>query len=114
MLNPVATTSKLLCQTTRSSLSMPPHIQGSYSLSLASGRLERVRASEGPCNGATLICGRFEGVDQRVLDHFEIEEVSLGDYVLTGGEIAAQAVIDSTVRLLPGVLGNAACIVVAG
>jgi tRNA (guanine37-N1)-methyltransferase len=58
--------------------------------------------------GVTLICGRFEGVDQRVLDHHEVEELSLGDFVLTGGEIAAQAVLDATVRLLPGVLGNAA------
>jgi tRNA (guanine37-N1)-methyltransferase len=58
--------------------------------------------------GMTLLCGRFEGVDQRVLDHHEIEEISLGDFVLTGGEIAAQAVLDATVRLLPGVLGNAA------
>ena len=53
------------------------------------------------------MCGRFEGVDQRVLDHWEIEEVSLGDFVLTGGEIAAQAMLDATVRLIPGVLGNA-------
>lgn len=58
-------------------------------------------------DGVTLICGRFEGVDQRVLDRFAIEEVSLGDFVMTGGEIAAQAMIDATVRLLPGVLGNA-------
>ncbi|WGH80007.1 tRNA (guanosine(37)-N1)-methyltransferase TrmD [Jannaschia ovalis] len=58
--------------------------------------------------GVTLLCGRFEGVDQRVLDHFEMAEVSLGDFVLTGGEIAAQAVLDATVRLLPGVLGNQA------
>lgn len=57
--------------------------------------------------GVTLLCGRFEGVDQRVLDHFAVEEISLGDFVLTGGEIAAQAMIDATVRLLPGVLGNA-------
>ena len=57
--------------------------------------------------GITMLCGRFEGVDQRVLDHYAIEEVSLGDFVLTGGEIAAQAMIDATVRLLPGVLGNA-------
>lgn len=56
--------------------------------------------------GITLLCGRFEGVDQRVIDHFGIEEVSLGDFVLTGGEIAAQALIDATVRLIPRVLGN--------
>jgi tRNA (guanine37-N1)-methyltransferase len=58
--------------------------------------------------GVTLLCGRFEGVDQRVIDHFALEEISLGDFVLTGGEIAAQAVLDATVRLIPGVLGNAA------
>lgn len=60
------------------------------------------------CDGVTLLCGRFEGVDQRLLDHWNIEEISLGDFVLTGGEIAAQAVLDATVRLLPGVLGNQA------
>lgn len=59
------------------------------------------------CDGITMLCGRFEGVDQRVLDHYDIQEVSLGDFVLTGGEIAAQAMIDATVRLLPDVLGNA-------
>ncbi|MDJ0628198.1 MAG: tRNA (guanosine(37)-N1)-methyltransferase TrmD [Rhodobacter sp.] len=64
-------------------------------------RLSRTR-------GVTLICGRFEGLDQRVIDHVGIEEVSLGDFVLTGGEIAAQALIDATVRLIPRVLGNQA------
>jgi tRNA (guanine37-N1)-methyltransferase len=59
-------------------------------------------------DGMTLICGRFEGVDERVLEHYGVEEVSLGDFVMTGGEIAAEAVIDATVRLRPGVLGNAA------
>jgi len=59
-------------------------------------------------DGVTLICGRFEGIDQRVLDAWQVEELSLGDFVLTGGEIAAQAVLDATVRLMPGVLGNAA------
>ena len=58
--------------------------------------------------GVTLLCGRFEGVDQRVLDHHAVAEVSLGDFVLTGGEIAAQALLDATVRLLPEVLGNQA------
>ena len=58
--------------------------------------------------GVTFICGRFEGMDQRVLDHYQVSEVSIGDYVLTGGELAAQVMLDSTVRLLPGVLGNAA------
>lgn len=63
------------------------------------------RYSQG--QGMTLICGRFEGLDQRVIDHYGIEEVSMGDFVLTGGEIPAQALIDATVRLLPKVLGNA-------
>ncbi len=58
--------------------------------------------------GVTLICGRFEGLDERVIERYGISEVSIGDFVLTGGEIAAQALIDATVRLLPGVLGNAA------
>ena len=58
-------------------------------------------------DGVTMLCGRFEGVDERVLQHFGIQEVSLRDFVMTGGEIAAQAMIDATVRLLPGVLGNA-------
>ena len=65
----------------------------------------RARAlAEGP--GMTLICGRFEGVDQRVLDAHGVEEISIGDYVLTGGELAAQVLIDATVRLIPRVLGN--------
>ncbi len=58
--------------------------------------------------GLTMICGRFEGMDQRVIDHYGIQEVSLGDFVLTGGEIAAQAMLDAVVRLIPGVLGNEA------
>ncbi len=58
-------------------------------------------------DGVTLLCGRFEGVDERVLEHYGVQEVSLGDFVMTGGEIAAQALIDATVRLIPDVLGNA-------
>lgn len=61
--------------------------------------------ADGP--GMTLVCGRFEGIDQRVLDARGIEEVSIGDYVLTGGELAAQVLIDACVRLIPRVLGNA-------
>ncbi len=58
------------------------------------------------CAGMTVICGRFEGVDERVLEEYAVEEVSLGDFILTGGEIAAQAMLDATVRLIPGMLGN--------
>ena len=56
--------------------------------------------------GVTLLCGRFEGVDQRVLDAHEAEEISLGDFVLSGGETAALMLMDAVVRLLPGVTGN--------
>lgn len=59
------------------------------------------------CQGVTMLCGRFEGVDERVIEHYGVTEISLGDFVMTGGELAAQAMIDATVRLLPGVLGNA-------
>lgn len=66
---------------------------------------ERVKSlAGGP--GPIIICGRFEGVDQRVIDARNFEEVSVGDYVLSGGEIAALVLIDACVRLLPGVMGN--------
>lgn len=66
-----------------------------------------VRAlAEGP--GAVIVCGRFEGVDQRVIDARDLEEVSIGDYVLSGGEPAALVLLDAIVRLLPGVMGNEA------
>jgi len=72
------------------------------------GRLltqSRVRElAAGP--GVTLLCGRFEGIDERVLEARAVEEVSLGDFVLSGGEPAAMALIDACVRLLPGVLGD--------
>ena len=58
--------------------------------------------------GVTLLCGRYEGVDQRVLDAHGIAELSIGDYVLSGGEPAALVLLDAVVRLLPGVLGNEA------
>jgi len=58
--------------------------------------------------GVVLICGRFEGVDERVIAGRGLEEVSVGDYVLSGGELAAMALIDACVRLLPGVMGAAA------
>ncbi len=65
----------------------------------------RVRSlAQGP--GVILLAGRFEGVDQRVIDGRQLEEISIGDYVLSGGEIATMALIDACVRLLPGVLGG--------
>ena len=67
----------------------------------------RVRAlAEGP--GVALLCGRYEGIDARVIEARGLEEVSLGDFVLSGGEIAAMTVLDACVRLLPGVVGDAA------
>lgn len=57
--------------------------------------------------GALIVCGRFEGVDQRVIAARDLVEVSIGDYILSGGELAAMVLIDAVVRLLPGVMGNA-------
>ncbi len=64
-------------------------------------------ATLGRGTGVVLVCGRFEGVDERVIAARGLEEVSIGDYVLSGGEIAAMALIDACVRLLPGVMGAA-------
>ena len=69
---------------------------------LTQGRVKELAAGR----GATVLCGRFEGVDERVLEAHAVEEVSLGDFVLSGGEAAAIALIDACVRLLPGVLGE--------
>ncbi|WP_455477888.1 tRNA (guanosine(37)-N1)-methyltransferase TrmD [Bartonella sp. B10] len=57
-------------------------------------------------SGVTLVCGRFEGVDERVIEARKLEEVSIGDYILSGGETAALVLLDAVVRLLPGVMGN--------
>ena len=71
---------------------------------LTQGRI--VALAGGP--GAVILCGRFEGIDERLLEGRGFEEVSIGDYVLSGGEIAALAVLDACVRLLPGVMGKEA------
>jgi tRNA (guanine37-N1)-methyltransferase len=66
----------------------------------------RVRQlKQGP--GAILLCGRFEGIDQRIIEARNAEEISIGDYVLSGGEIAALVLLDAVIRLLPGVMGHA-------
>jgi len=66
----------------------------------------RVRLlAEGP--GAVIVCGRFEGVDERVIEGRNLQEISIGDYVLSGGEPAALVLLDAVVRLIPGVMGNA-------
>jgi tRNA (guanine37-N1)-methyltransferase len=70
--------------------------------------LDQARVRElagGP--GAVIVCGRFEGIDQRVIETRNLEGVSVGDYVLSGGELAAMVLLDAVVRLLPGVMGNA-------
>jgi tRNA (guanine37-N1)-methyltransferase len=71
---------------------------------LTQGRVQALAC--GP--GALIVCGRFEGVDERVIEGRGLEEVSVGDYILSGGEIAAMALIDACVRLLPGVMGKEA------
>jgi tRNA (guanine37-N1)-methyltransferase len=70
---------------------------------LTQSRVRELAAGPGPL----IVCGRFEGVDQRVIEARQLEEVSIGDFVLSGGEIAALALIDACVRLLPGVMGKA-------
>ena len=71
---------------------------------LTQGRVRELGA--GP--GAIIVCGRFEGVDERVIEARNLEEVSIGDYVLSGGEIAALVLLDACVRLIPGVMGKEA------
>jgi tRNA (guanine37-N1)-methyltransferase len=71
---------------------------------LTQSRIVELAAGPGPL----IVCGRFEGIDQRVIEARRLEEISLGDYVLSGGEIAAMALIDACVRLLPGVMGKLA------
>jgi tRNA (guanine37-N1)-methyltransferase len=69
---------------------------------LTQGKVKELAAGPGPL----IVCGRFEGVDQRVIEARQLEELSIGDYVLSGGEIAALALIDACVRLLAGVMGK--------
>ena len=71
-------------------------------LPFTQGRARELAAGE----GALIVCGRFEGVDERVIEARRLEEISIGDYVLSGGEIAAMALCDACVRLLPGVMGK--------
>ncbi len=82
---------------------MPRLVMSPRGTPLTQARVQQFAA--GP--GALMVCGRFEGIDQRVIDARGLEEVSIGDYVLSGGEIAAMALLDACVRLLPGVMGAA-------
>jgi tRNA (guanine37-N1)-methyltransferase len=70
--------------------------------SLTQARVRDLAAGE----GAVIVCGRFEGVDQRVIESRRLEEVSIGDYILSGGEPAAMILLDAVIRVLPGVMGN--------
>jgi tRNA (guanine37-N1)-methyltransferase len=67
---------------------------------------QRVASELAGIGGFSLLCGRYEGIDQRVADHLVDDELSVGDYVLAGGELAALVVVEAVVRLIPGVLGN--------
>jgi len=69
---------------------------------------QAMAASLATAQHVTLLCGHYEGIDQRVIDHWQPEEISLGDFVLSGGELASMAVIDTVARLLPGVVGSQA------
>ena len=80
-----------------------------FYLSPRGTRIEQARiASLARGDGVVLLCGRFEGLDQRAIDARGLEEISLGDFVLAGGEVAAIAIVEACVRLMPGVLGDAA------
>jgi tRNA (guanine37-N1)-methyltransferase len=83
-------------------------VRGKILLLSAQGRLfDQAMANRLSCEPELLlICGRYEGVDERVAEHLAHEEISIGNYVLSGGELAAAVVIDTVARLLPGVLGN--------
>ena len=74
---------------------------------LTQARVRELVAGEG---GAIILCGRFEGFDERIFEARAIEEVSIGDYVLSGGELAAMVLLDACVRLLPGVMGTASSV----
>ena len=71
---------------------------------LTQQRVRQLAASK----GVALVCGHFEGIDERVIQHYKMEQISIGDYVLSGGETAAQVVLDASVRLLEGVISNSA------
>jgi len=81
-------------------------------LSAQGRKFDQARAREySGCQGLLLICGRYEGVDERVAEHLADEEISIGDYVLSGGELAAAVVVDAVARLKEGVLGNETSVV---
>jgi tRNA (guanine37-N1)-methyltransferase len=80
-----------------------------YLLSPGGRRFDQQQAAEMAAGGRfSLLCGRYEGVDQRIADHLVDGELSIGDFVLAGGEVAALAIIESVARLIPGVMGNEA------
>ena len=83
------------------SVKLPRLVMSPRGVPLTQARV--VALGQGP--GALIVCGRFEGIDERVIEARQLEEISIGDYVLSGGEIAAMALIDACVRLLPGVMG---------
>lgn len=89
-------------------LSIPSEKRGKILYMSPRGRvLDQAYVQElSQADNITILCGRYEGVDQRVLDAYDIEEVSIGDYVLSGGEPAALILMDACIRLLPGVMGN--------
>lgn len=89
----------------------PPAPRPLYLLSPSGRRFDQQMARElAATQGFSLLCGRYEGVDQRIADHLVDGEVSIGDYVLAGGEVAAMVVIEAVARLVPGVMGNLASV----
>jgi len=87
---------------------LPPQAQSSVVLLSAAGRLFRQETARrfSKLERIVLLCGRYEGVDERVAEHLATEEISIGDFVLSGGELPAAMVLDAVTRLIPGALGN--------
>ena len=91
----------------RALLSLKPNDFPIYYLSPRGVKLDaQISNSISKLDGMTLVCGKYEGVDERVIKHYNMIEISIGDYILSGGDLAAMVLIDSVVRCLPNVLGN--------
>ena len=75
-------------------------------MTLALELAEHLQKPSDEARDITIFCGHYEGIDQRIIDHWNMEEVSIGDYILTGGELAAMVLVDTVTRLIPGVLGE--------
>ena len=98
---------QVCCHQLRAHLGWQPHILYMSPRGKVLTQEDAKRLAQEP--GLVLLCGHYEGVDQRLLDEYQVEEISIGDYVLTGGELPAMILTDAVARMLPGVLSEEAC-----